>query len=105
VSKIHALMIPNRPKILPSMVSLGVTASRSHIFASIHRERKKEKSDVVLHGSCDVLAGHLFPLQLPFPQIDIYKFCAAGIVDNVMEGFNGTVFAYGQVMSVVVPFG
>jgi hypothetical protein len=34
-------------------------------------------------------------------------FCAAGIVDNVMErfSFNGTVFAYGQVTSVVVQFG
>jgi len=26
----------------------------------------------------------------------VYNVCAAGIVDNVMEGFNGTVFAYGQ---------
>ena len=29
-------------------------------------------------------------------QIDLYNICAAGIVDSVMEGFNGTVFAYGQ---------
>jgi hypothetical protein len=29
-------------------------------------------------------------------QADIYSTCAAGIVENVLEGYNGTIFAYGQ---------
>jgi hypothetical protein len=29
-------------------------------------------------------------------QSDIYDNCAAGIIENVLEGYNGTIFAYGQ---------
>ena len=29
-------------------------------------------------------------------QIDIYESCAANIIENVLEGYNGTIFAYGQ---------
>ena len=29
-------------------------------------------------------------------QIDVYNNAARPIVDSVMEGYNGTVFAYGQ---------
>ena len=29
-------------------------------------------------------------------QADIYKRCAAHIIENVLEGYNGTIFAYGQ---------
>lgn len=29
-------------------------------------------------------------------QVDIYNTCAKGIVENVMQGYNGTIFAYGQ---------
>jgi kinesin family member 3B len=28
-------------------------------------------------------------------QIDIYESCAANIIENVLEGYNGTIFAYG----------
>ena len=29
-------------------------------------------------------------------QVDIYNDCAANIIENVLEGYNGTIFAYGQ---------
>ena len=29
-------------------------------------------------------------------QIDIYQDCAYGIIESVIEGYNGTIFAYGQ---------
>lgn len=29
-------------------------------------------------------------------QVDIYDTCAANIIENVLEGYNGTIFAYGQ---------
>ena len=29
-------------------------------------------------------------------QKDIYDNCAANIIENVLEGYNGTIFAYGQ---------
>ncbi|KAJ1390379.1 kinesin motor domain-containing protein, partial [Ochromonadaceae sp. CCMP2298] len=29
-------------------------------------------------------------------QQHIYATCAAGVVDSVMNGYNGTIFAYGQ---------
>ena len=29
-------------------------------------------------------------------QVDIYKDCASPIIDNILEGYNGTIFAYGQ---------
>lgn len=29
-------------------------------------------------------------------QEDIYKACGANIIENVLEGYNGTIFAYGQ---------
>ena len=29
-------------------------------------------------------------------QVEIYENCAANIIENVLEGYNGTIFAYGQ---------
>ena len=29
-------------------------------------------------------------------QEDIYNRCASNIIENVLEGYNGTIFAYGQ---------
>ena len=29
-------------------------------------------------------------------QVDVYEQCAAPIVDSVLKGYNGTLFAYGQ---------
>lgn len=29
-------------------------------------------------------------------QIDIYNTCAASVVESVLNGYNGTIFAYGQ---------
>jgi kinesin family protein 3/17 len=29
-------------------------------------------------------------------QEDVYKTCAFSLVENALEGFNGTIFAYGQ---------
>ena len=34
-------------------------------------------------------------------QMDVYNRVARSIVDNVLQGYNGTIFAYGQVS---VPF-
>ena len=28
-------------------------------------------------------------------QVNIYDKCAANIIENVLEGYNGTIFAYG----------
>jgi DNA replication protein DnaC len=28
--------------------------------------------------------------------MSIYDTCAANIIENVLEGYNGTIFAYGQ---------
>lgn len=28
-------------------------------------------------------------------QVDIYNRCASHIIENVLEGYNGTIFAYG----------
>lgn len=28
-------------------------------------------------------------------QVDIYDRCASNIIENVLEGYNGTIFAYG----------
>ena len=30
-------------------------------------------------------------------QRNIYDICAAGVIDSVLNGYNGTIFAYGQV--------
>ena len=32
-------------------------------------------------------------------QDEVYKYAAKPVVDSVLEGFNGTVFAYGQTSS------
>jgi kinesin family protein 5 len=32
-------------------------------------------------------------------QADVYSYAAASIIDSVVEGFNGTIFAYGQTAS------
>ena len=32
-------------------------------------------------------------------QVDVYDYTARSVVDSVLEGFNGTVFAYGQTSS------
>mmetsp|Transcript_33097 Transcript_33097/g.38016 ORF Transcript_33097/g.38016 Transcript_33097/m.38016 type:complete len:108 (+) Transcript_33097:376-699(+) len=32
-------------------------------------------------------------------QVEIYEFAALPIVESVLEGFNGTIFAYGQTSS------
>lgn len=41
-----------------------------------------------------------FTFDAAFPdscsQMDIYTGAASGIVDAVLDGFNGTIFAYGQ---------
>ena len=29
-------------------------------------------------------------------QVEIYDLCASTIIENVLEGYNGTIFAYGQ---------
>jgi kinesin family member 3A len=31
-------------------------------------------------------------------QKDIYNICAASVVESVLNGYNGTIFAYGQVI-------
>lgn len=32
-------------------------------------------------------------------QADVYSYAASSIIDSVIEGFNGTIFAYGQTAS------
>ena len=32
-------------------------------------------------------------------QVDVYDTAAKPIIDSVLEGFNGTIFAYGQTSS------
>ena len=34
-------------------------------------------------------------------QMDVYNRVARPIVDNVLEGYNGTIFAYGQVSNCI----
>jgi kinesin family protein 3/17 len=29
-------------------------------------------------------------------QVDIYNTCAASVVESVLNGYNGTIFAYGK---------
>jgi hypothetical protein len=36
-------------------------------------------------------------------QKDIYNTCAASVVESVLGGYNGTIFAYGQVFNVFFP--
>ena len=33
-------------------------------------------------------------------QKNIYDICAASVVESVLNGYNGTIFAYGQVISL-----
>jgi kinesin family protein 3/17 len=42
------------------------------------------------------LCMHLSSNDLDFFQVDVYNRVARPIVDNVLEGYNGTIFAYGQ---------
>lgn len=35
-------------------------------------------------------------LSICFWQVDVYNLAARPIVENVLEGYNGTIFAYGQ---------
>ena len=35
-------------------------------------------------------------------QADVYESAVSGIVDDVLEGFNGTIMAYGQVRQGLV---
>lgn len=37
-----------------------------------------------------------FWLFFPSFQVDVYNLAARPIVENVLEGYNGTIFAYGQ---------
>lgn len=47
------------------------------------------------------------PLKFTFDKIfdvntnqsEVYSYAAASIIDSVIEGFNGTIFAYGQTAS------
>jgi kinesin family member 5 len=32
-------------------------------------------------------------------QAEVYSYAASSIIDSVIEGFNGTIFAYGQTAS------
>ena len=32
-------------------------------------------------------------------QQEVYNYAAASVIDSVIEGFNGTIFAYGQTSS------
>ena len=34
-------------------------------------------------------------------QKHIYNTCAAGVIDSVLNGYNGTIFAYGQVSFII----
>ena len=34
-------------------------------------------------------------------QREIYDTCAAGVVESVLNGYNGTIFAYGQVITFI----
>lgn len=47
--------------------------------------------------------GHKFTFDRVFPmnttQVEIYESAALPIVESVLEGFNGTIFAYGQTSS------
>ena len=51
-----------------------------------------------LHGNDD--ASKAFTFDYVFgpnsKQVDIYNLVARPIVDAVLEGYNGTIFAYGQ---------
>lgn len=40
--------------------------------------------------------GYITPKKKRTRQVDIYEDTARHIVDSVMEGYNGTIFAYGQ---------
>jgi kinesin family protein 5 len=43
---------------------------------------------------------HVFSFDYIFPpdatQVQLFDECAKGVVDDVLKGFNGTIFAYGQ---------
>jgi len=34
-------------------------------------------------------------------QKNIYDICASGVVESVLNGYNGTIFAYGQVICTI----
>jgi kinesin family protein 5 len=32
-------------------------------------------------------------------QTEVYEYAASSVIDSIIEGFNGTIFAYGQTAS------
>lgn len=43
----------------------------------------------------------MFPVIMYF-QLDIFQLVGAPLVENCLAGFNSSVFAYGQVSSVLI---
>ena len=54
-------------------------------------------SDSTGYGQNDFQFDHVFDMRSQ--QKEVYDFAARPIIDSVIEGFNGTIFAYGQTSS------
>lgn len=51
--------------------------------------------DITASGSKHAfLFDHIFDAAVG--QEEVFNKCACGVIDSVLEGFNGTLFAYGQ---------
>ena len=58
------------------------------------------RGEVMVHKPASDEAPKQFTFDMTFDwtltQEMIYERCASGIIENVLEGYNGTIFAYGQ---------
>ena len=60
----------------------------------------KDRGEIHLEHETNKNKNKIFTYDKIFPmntsQIQLYEEAASGIVDSVLEGYNGTIFAYGQ---------
>ena len=62
---------------------------------SHHSNSEGGTIDITASGSKhSFVFDHIFDAQVR--QEEVFSRCASGVIDSVLEGFNGTLFAYGQ---------
>jgi hypothetical protein len=66
-----------------------------------------DKTVIVRDNTKTDKIAYVEPLKFTFDKVfdenstqkDVYAYAATSVVDGVIEGFNGTIFAYGQTAS------
>jgi DNA replication protein DnaC len=71
---------------------------KSDVIKSFSHQKKEQKGGILeisANGSKHEFGfDHIFGEETG--QAEVFDTCAVGVIDTVLDGFNGTLFAYGQ---------